>query len=117
MYSAIVSRFVADKGGPLDDPVAIDKRLANSGEFSSPCPDFIVAGRSNLSIGVVQRGGGLVVASPFLAEQNAALAARTAEGLAFGVWVTHLLWALESIFLGPIDYAAVLSDGLGLQRS
>ena len=103
VYTAILSRQVRiEQSGPvIEDPAQIYTTLVGwSGDVEQPT-DLIVAGRSNISIPVVELSDGqLSVMSPFCLDSSNKLISKIVDGFAFGVALTHLLWALDNIELG-----------------
>jgi hypothetical protein len=115
-YAAIFSRFVKEQGCPEDPEVLNTLLLAQRLPAAKVGgPDLIVAGQSNLALPAVTRPhGSRQILSPFLVDDSR-LAATTAPGIAYGVGLSHMLWALDNIELRKMPWEAILGNGLGIR--
>jgi len=119
-YTAIIARHVRQKknGENIADSAAIEAAIgARAAVTSSPLPppDLIIAGSSNVVVPCIPHGsGGSTIESPFMLPRGGSLASLRADGLAFGVGLCHLLWALDYIALGAMPWPAIMQDALGL---
>ncbi|MBQ4857474.1 DUF6602 domain-containing protein [Pseudoalteromonas sp. MMG007] len=80
-----------------------------SGKSDQIAPDLIVAGSNYVAFPCINMS---VVYSPFFIKDKSLLTSMHCEKKAFGIGVTNLLWALDSIELGNIDWSYVLSTEL-----
>lgn len=80
-----------------------------SGKSDQLAPDLIVAGSDHVAFPCVHNKK---VYSPFFIPERSLLTSVHSNRKAFGIGVTNLLWALDSIRLGSIDWGYVLSKEL-----
>jgi hypothetical protein len=112
-YCAIMSRRVRvpKRDPPTTNSDEIHSALSTRPPSNEAPPDLIVAGLSNVGIPfLVGDSDGGTIESPFMLPQGCGLAMYEAEGIAFGVGLCNLLWALDNIMLGPIQWVALLQD-------
>lgn len=117
-YCAIMSRRVRpSRNKPhTTNSKEIDDVLSTRGVSVAAPPDLLVAGSSNVAVPFVSTGSGVgTIMGPFLLPQGCGLATYKADGVAFGVGLCNLLWALDYITLGPIQWSAILQDALGVK--
>lgn len=118
MYTAIFARRVRLKKGKklIKDPAAIHQALKISKIEIEAFPDMMVLGHSNISLPAMASGSEHVIASPFctLLHDQVAYADNQVNKIAFGVAIVHLLWALDSIILGPMPWYRIVADSLGM---
>lgn len=117
MYTMILARQVRmrDSEPVLLKADQIDAGLVGRSLAVYPLPDLIVAGRSNISIPVAKlEDGTLTILSPFSLKTGTDLTCFVVDGVAFGVALSHMLWALDYIELGTMPWIRILGDGLGL---
>lgn len=117
VYTAIISRRVrfSRDDSVIEAPEQIDNFLVGRGLKVDLQPDLIVAGRSNVALPVVRGSNGeRNITSPFCLETETDFACRTVDGIAFGVALSHLLWALDNIELGSMPWSQILGNSLGL---
>jgi hypothetical protein len=117
-YAAIFSRHIkiSKDSKDLSDPEAVNRALLEHNPEASnrANPDLIVAGRSNVLLPAFHKSDGIKeIRSPFMVD-DAHLATIAAPNLAFGVALAHLLWALDNIQLGQMEWGAIVGNGLGL---
>lgn len=79
------------------------------GRSDQLAPDLIVAGSDYVAFPCVHNKE---VHSPFFIPSHSLLTSVHSDRKAFGIGVTNLLWALDSITLGSIDWGYVLSKEL-----
>jgi len=115
-YSAIMARHVRIRAGQarVTNAASINKKLLALSNLSSPLPDLIVAGRSNVVVPNFTHGDIKdMCLSPFiLVPGGGGLSACIAEGNGFGLAVAHLLWALDYIALNKMPWAAIFDDAV-----
>lgn len=77
--------------------------------------DLLLAGRSNLLVPCV-RGDDQIqtIRSPFSLAAGTEMVSLIADGLAFGIGLCLLLWALDYIELGTMPWTRIVADGLQL---
>jgi hypothetical protein len=119
VYTAIISRQVRlrQSDSVVKDSVQIHNSLVDlSLKIDGfPLPDLIVFGTSNIALPVVKMNDNKQeIRSPFCLETGSAFVCRTIDGIAFGVALAHLLWALDSIELGSMPWAQILANSLGI---
>lgn len=120
VYTAIFAHQVSvkqkSKNVIIKDFQQVYNHLENTSIESTTPPDFIVAGHSNIIFhGVdVDDPLGVGIASPFYVADETKPFHRVTENLAFGIGVTQLLWALDSIQLGPMPWSNIVVEGINL---
>jgi len=114
-YTVILARRVRlNRTGPiLQSAEEIDRALVGQNLDPELLPDLIVAGPSNVALPVLPLADGQrTIISPFTLDGRTELACRMVGGIAFGVALVHLLWALDYIELGPMPWSCILGDSL-----
>ena len=94
--------------------VAIQDVATLSGTITGP--DIIVAGTNTVLLPFYQSNRGHHFVLPFV-EKGCKLLSMPAEGIALGVAIADIIYALEWIQLGPMPWTAIISDGLGIPYS
>lgn len=115
-YAVILARRVRLKGtGPILQSVdEINTVLVGQNLNADLLPDLIVAGRSNVVLPVLAlTNEEQTIMSPFTLDGRTQLACRIVNGIAFGISLVHLLWALDYIELGPMPWSRILGESLG----
>ena len=79
------------------------------GKSDQIAPDLIVAGSDYVVLPCIKN---TEIHSPFFISEKSLLTSMHSERKAFGIGVTNLMWALDSIELGFIDWGYVLSTEL-----
>ena len=115
-FTAIVARQVRRKAGDalIDDASQITS-LLHGIEFSLElCPDVIVAGAHNLMLPMICKDvtQPLEFASPFYVPGVKRPASFQTDGLAFGLGLCVLLFALDWINLGQMNWPNIILDVL-----
>jgi hypothetical protein len=116
VYTAIISRHVRIRKNEKQttDSSAVESALAAKGAVPGAGPDLIVAGSSNVVLPYASGpNGAKTICSPFIVP-GSALASMKADNVAIGIGLCHLLWALDFILLGPLNWSDVLADAFGL---
>ncbi len=89
---------------------ALEDQCALIGGVSDQIPpDLIVAGSDFVAIPCINENQ---ICSPFFITDNSLLTSINNKERGFGIGVTNLLWALDSIRLGSIDWTYVLAQEL-----
>ena len=119
VYTAVIARYIrrTRKDYHLTDSAAIETELGSRGTVTTnfPPPDLVIAGSSNLVLpSVLHEHGKNSIQSPFMISDGGSLASIRADGLAFGVGLCHLLWAMDYIALGTLPWTAIMQDALNL---
>jgi hypothetical protein len=113
-FTAIVARRVRlnARGEILADPKNISELLGGREFPVELCPDLIIAGRDNLVIPLVEspEPPGFVLNSPCYLPREKRSVALPAEGVAFGIGLIQLMWALDWIQLGIVAWMDVFQD-------
>ena len=112
MYCAIISRFVKiqESGNivPVDDFIgALHLKVASIATPNLP-PDLIIAGADTVALPNVYKE----YVSPFYVDGISQLEAVKTEESAFGVGLTSMLYAFDSITLGRIPWPSILAGAL-----
>lgn len=114
IYGAIISRHVRIKEN--EKACGVDEFLPTLKEYclrasklENP-PDMIVAGANALVLPAVNRQ----IKSPFFIKDHSYLEAFKSDEQAFGVGLTSMMYALDSIVLGTIHWPTILATGLNL---
>jgi hypothetical protein len=119
-YCGLMSRRVrlAKNEPPTANADEIHSVLLTRQPSNDAPPDLVVAGPSNVGVPfVASTSDGGTIESPFMLPQGCGLAMYKADGFAFGVGLCNLLWALDYITLGPIQWSAILQDALGISSA
>jgi hypothetical protein len=120
-FTAIFARRVREKKGAevLVDPEHID-RISHAIPYGLGEPDLIILGEHNLIAPAmppagedprVARNGYL--ASPFYVEGQSIKCTSRVDGLAYGVGLAWLLYALDVIQLGAMNWTRIIGNALG----
>lgn len=80
-------------------------------------PSLIIAGEDIICFPVLTDGNNLTYRSPFFIKDKSTLLPSIVEGQAFGLGMVFLLNALESIMLGKINWAYIISQALNVTYS
>jgi hypothetical protein len=118
VYTVILARQVRMRANTpiMKDPAQIYAVLIDRSFHVRNKPDLMVAGRSNILMPYVHlHDGTKTISSPFQAGTE--MACFTVDGIAFGLGLCHMLWALDYIELGSMPWSSILSNGLGLPRT
>jgi hypothetical protein len=118
-YGTVIARQVRlRKGAPVMtvSSEVRDMLIKHAELVSDAPPDLIMCGSSNLVLpGVFNEANGTVeLKSPFYAPGVSEFAERTVEGLAFGIGLCHLLWALNTIQLGTMRWDKIVANAMGI---
>jgi hypothetical protein len=111
MFSMVISRYV--KAGKEMGQEAIRKALMDW-KLPEGDVDLIIAGEHQLVLPVIQNAAKTesVLRSPFYLPGRSQHLFQTADGLAFGVGIAMLLFALDWIRLGSLPWHKIILDGL-----
>lgn len=114
-FTGIISRRVKqDASSPLLEDAALIGQLLAGREFPADlCPDLVVAGPNNLLLPVIVVSGTTIqnnLGSPFYVNDVKRPLSLPADGVAFGVGVCQLMWALDWIQLGTMNWADIVGD-------
>jgi len=112
LFCAIVSRNVSWEPNQNRPENEMASHLRSFTSERSQCqkvvPDMIIAGTNIVCLPTISGQ----VKSPFFLKDSSQLAVQQVLGTAFGIGVSILSWALDSIFLGTINWPKILSEGL-----
>lgn len=75
-------------------------------------PDMICAGTSVISLPAVVQPDDTRMITPFTLDSMTEMPIVVTEKIAFGVAITHLMWALDYIQLGDMPWAPIIGDAL-----
>lgn len=112
MFGAIIARRVAVKKNelPLQEGSKIVAELRKDKSTKPPPgPDLVIAGENCVLLPSCEARGYM---HPFLWDRQNRLTPVVADGLAFGVGVCSLLYALDLIQLGRMPYPELIADAL-----
>jgi hypothetical protein len=122
MYGAIFARHVkrAERGPTLIDPQEIKEELKSELQLPSDehLPDLIVLGENAVivpSIFTQEPGNPAQVRSPFFVSGQSVYTPVAANGVAAGIALASLMFALDWIELGVMPWRAIIENGLGVR--
>lgn len=125
-FTVIIANQVKDKktGKVLVDAQAIIEEFANSMQLIAETndtrdnlPDLIVLGRDVVILPtLVENNADLYYLSPFFLPKFSIYGARVTDGLSFGVALISIMWAIDWIHLGTIQWKDILTNALDLKR-
>ncbi len=115
MYGLIIARNIKVKStgstSNSDEMYSLLSQRAHAISQSDQIPpDLIIAGSNIICMPAV----GPQFESPFFVKGSSRLAACQASQKSFGIGISILSWALESIMLGNIYWAKVIAAGLAV---
>ena len=117
-FAAIIARQVRRKKGEqvIANPNEINSILTSLSLTGPELPDIMVLGESNVVFPVVPSGqsNSARVSSPFFIPNLSTYRTRIANGLAFGIGLVSIMWAVEWIQLGTMPWSRIIADALGL---
>ena len=119
MFAAIFARRCMLASKVTNDPDQIKDCLA--GELRNanvaPAPDLIVAGPLNVSVPLVVTDSEhpWIWESPFYIPGRSRLNTMKVDGIAFGIGLSSLLYALDWIQLGKMQWGRIFCDALGIR--
>lgn len=114
MYAAIWSRHVKLTPTEVGNPAIISQAINatfKGNEYVNGLPDLVVAGPD--VVGVPTWNGQYM--SPFRVVGKSNTGCNVREGMAYGVGVASLLYALDTIQLGSMPWPHLLAEGLGVK--
>ena len=112
-FTAIFSRHVAP-----NSKAAIEQALGSVGLKSEPeCPDLFVFGEDLVVVPTVgETENAAHYQSPFFLAESGRYTVNATPASAFGVGLCSILYALDTIRLGVMDYRRLLGDAFGESR-
>ncbi|NLF50620.1 MAG: hypothetical protein GX577_05740, partial [Leptolinea sp.] len=126
-YGMLLARQVRinTKSQLMTSPDDIHNALVGSPVESNILPDLIVAGPSNFILPVNQLENKQEISSPFFLFENnnniyhpkSILSTNKVDGIAFGIALAHLFWALDHINLGVMPWEKILGNGMQVEKS
>ena len=113
MFGAILARYVRQRQGadPLDEAAAIKGSLAATNFGDPPHPDLIVAGADVVCLPTIHHG----FHTPFQIPGASHLSSCHVQGLAFGIGICSLLFALDMMRIGPMPWPTRIAEVIGLR--
>lgn len=115
VFGVILSRQVGKQNSPLiEKPQNVNEELA---KFKIPDgfgPDIVILGSNNVILPVIHNAeaNGNDFISPFFVENLSTYYPCTTNGLAFGIGLASLMYALDWIQLGVLPWRNIILDGL-----
>jgi len=114
LFTMILARNVRQKPkqNPLTDPHEIQRILLQEDNRPPTFPDAAILGKDSVILPVLRDPGRLRFRSPFSIEGRSASMCRVCPGIAFGVGLGMLLFALDQIQLGTMGWSHILEDAV-----
>lgn len=119
LFAGVLARWLRETPASpvITDPQAAADLLARGMGHRDPSADMMVLGSDLMALPVLENEQGRpVLVSPFYVDHRWRLGLHPCRGMAFGGGLSLLLWALDFIELGRVQWHAVMSEGLGLTR-
>ena len=114
MYGAVIARYVREKKNcaVLTNPDQITGLLASPqcALLSPPHPDLIVAGPDVMCLPAINHG----FHTPFQIEGKSHLSSKRVDGLAFGIGICSMLFALDMMRLSGMPWPQMIAESVGL---
>jgi len=111
IHTSVISRRVKLKGKILTDDEEVDPDLIPEETFADEVPDLIVAGQSNVFVPGSERDGRFDL-SPFHVEGLSSGRSVWVPGIAFGIGLCSLLFAIDWIQLRRMPWEQIIVDGI-----
>jgi hypothetical protein len=122
MYGAVVALQVRQAKGEsiIQDPNYIYRSAIGLHIDIDPSPDMMILGDSNIVLPLSLEGGAEAcrrMPSPLYIEGQTELNVWKIEKHAFAIGICNLLWAIDTIRLGPLPWSRILDEGINSRGS
>jgi len=112
LYGAIIARQIRLKPG--SKLLKTGARIMDAFTGKSADTDLLIAGRDVVFLPFIDESGLDTYHSPFGIENISHLRPWHKPGLAFGIGICSLFYALDTIILGKVSWPSIIADSLGI---